>query len=419
MPPSFPVRRDGFDLLGPGSLPRSRKQPNYFVRHWRGELGLGISYWGNGFLAGLVVALAARAAAVATVTLKTQAILGILILVLAVVASVWHLVGVWRSASHHYDCGGRRFWAGLAKVMVVLGFLSTGVVIWKNYIPQTAEMLRIVAGDNGMPAYRIQVLPGASAIEFRGGLRAGCAAELDRIVSAVPQAKVLQIESSGGRIAEAREMMRIVRQHKLTTYTSECCLSAATLVLLAGEERVVADNARIGFHAGYFPGLTKQQLQEGNLLMRSTMESAGVTRPFIDRVLATPSEKMWYPTFEEMRANGVVTARSKGNGFVATRSQRANVAPASAISTGLATANKTTGSAPPTYRVCNLRAGEVLKMRAGPGTNFGVVAAVPQGTHGITLGHKRAGNGATMWQEIIVRGRTGWVNEIYIEPEWR
>ena len=29
------------------------KRSNYFLRHWRGELSLGVSYWANGFLANL------------------------------------------------------------------------------------------------------------------------------------------------------------------------------------------------------------------------------------------------------------------------------------------------------------------------------------------------------------------------------
>jgi membrane-bound ClpP family serine protease len=118
--------------------------------------------------------------------------------------------------------------------MVVLGFLSTAGIVLRTYIPQSAEMLSIIAGDSGVPAYQIQVLPGGTEIEFRGGLRAGSAKELERILGAVPRAKVLHIESPGGRLGEAEQMMQLVRQRNLSTYSSEYCLSAATLVLMAG-----------------------------------------------------------------------------------------------------------------------------------------------------------------------------------------
>ena len=116
-------------------------------------------------------------------------------------------------------------------------------------------------------------------------------------------------------------MMQLVRQRNLITYTSEYCLSAATLVLMAGKERVIAANAKVGFHAGSFPGLTVEQQREADDLVRSTMQSAGVSQRFIDRVIATPADQMWYPSFEEMRINGVVTSQSYGERFAVSWAQ--------------------------------------------------------------------------------------------------
>ena len=42
-------------------------------------------------------------------------------------------------------------------------------------------------------------------------------------------------------------------------------------------------------------------------LYRTTMQSAGVSEEFIRRVLATPSENMWYPSLDEMRRANVIT----------------------------------------------------------------------------------------------------------------
>ena len=39
------------------------------------------------------------------------------------------------------------------------------------------------------------------------------------------------------------------------------------------------------------------------------------------------------------------------------------------------------------------------------------------GSGGIVLGANRVANAETMWQEIIVNGRIGWVNADYIAPE--
>ena len=99
------------------------KRANYFIRHWRGQFSLGVSYWVNGFLASFVVAIAAVAVAAMQADVRTQAALTLVVFVLAISGSVWQWVGIWRSASNHFSRGGTHFWAGTAKVMVILGFL--------------------------------------------------------------------------------------------------------------------------------------------------------------------------------------------------------------------------------------------------------------------------------------------------------
>jgi hypothetical protein len=293
------------------------EQASYFIRHWRGDLSLGVSYWANGMLGTFLVLFAANMLVEMrdTVSLQWLAVLSLVLYALALLVSAWQAVGVWRSAGKHTSRGGNSGWATAARIAVGFGVLSTIGVFINNYIPQSAEMLRILAGDKSIPAYKITVLPGGAEVEFRGGLRAGSAKELEKILAAVPQAKVLHIESIGGRILEAKAMSTLVRARQMTTYTSERCLSAATLVLMSGKERVIATDAKVGFHAGNFPGLTSEQMREMNDATRTTMQAAGVSASFISRVLSTPNGQMWYPTYEEMRAAGVITSQSAGERF--------------------------------------------------------------------------------------------------------
>ena len=244
----------------------------------------------------------------------------ILINILSVAVSVWQFVGAWRSATNHVGRGGRPVWAILAKWTLVLGILNSARLTTDTIVPQTLEWWSILAGDKTIPAYEIRVLPGGTDVEFYGGLRAGSARELERILDAVPQAKVLHINSVGGRLHEAGRMARLVRQRGLTTYTSDECLSAAALVFISGKERVVEARAKIGFHAGRLPGSTFEQRQQMNADMRDAMRVSGVSEEFINRVLATPHEQMWYPSVEEMYRARVITSQSFGERFVASGS---------------------------------------------------------------------------------------------------
>ena len=77
------------------SKPAIQKKSSYFLRHWRGELSLGVSYWLNGFLANifLIVVIGLAAALQETANLKMVAALCIFTYSLSLVLSFWQIVG--------------------------------------------------------------------------------------------------------------------------------------------------------------------------------------------------------------------------------------------------------------------------------------------------------------------------------------
>ncbi len=104
----------------------SPTQANYFVRHWRGELALPISYWVNGVVIGILLAVLS----IATVYLgralgrRTGIVLAATLMVfflLDIAHLAWGGVGVWRSSTNYQRAGRPAVWAILAKIAVVLG----------------------------------------------------------------------------------------------------------------------------------------------------------------------------------------------------------------------------------------------------------------------------------------------------------
>jgi len=296
------------------------KPVHYLLLHWRGDLPLGHSYWINGALvtgafAGFGVLLASHAENMFGLRIATGVLL--LFYVTSLFVTVWQFTGIWHSSSKHVDKGGTKFWAVVAKLMVVLAVIRCGLLLTYSMVPQGIEFANILRGDTGLPAYTITALADGTEVEFRGGIRAGSADALGAALAKWPKAKVLHINSIGGRVSEAKAMMRLVEDRSLITYTSDHCLSAATLVLMAGKERVIATGAKVGFHAGSLPGATGEQQTALDAEMRTVMESANLSEDFINRVIATPNDEMWYPTYEEMVDAGVVTSQTLGDRFAA------------------------------------------------------------------------------------------------------
>ena len=91
------------------------KNENFFVRFWKGDLSLKMSYWGMGvginIVIGLLIGLFVGAAG-----MSEDAIWGYII-----PFQIYTVVGIWRSANKYK---GAKYWAILAKVAVVLGILS-------------------------------------------------------------------------------------------------------------------------------------------------------------------------------------------------------------------------------------------------------------------------------------------------------
>lgn len=296
---------------------------NYFLRHWQGDLPLSRTYWVNVFLISFAFKIISESINKPTTSFAFGPVTGSLFCLFwfsfVIVISVWQIVGLWRSSSKHCLRGGAKVWSVLAKIVAFCYAINSFTVVINTIIPASSECISIIGGDHGVPPYKITVLPGGNDIEFRGGIRSGSSKELAKILSSIPLAKVLHIESNGGRVYEAIEIAKLVKNRNMITYTAGSCQSAATLILLAGKERVIAANAKVGFHSASFPGLTADFQRELQQDMRLNMKKAGVSDAFIDRVVNTPSNDMWFPTYREMCDAGVVTSKTYGERFASSQ----------------------------------------------------------------------------------------------------
>jgi len=170
----------------------------------------------------------------------------------------------------------------------------------------------------------IRIGSDGQSITVEGSLGPGTAARFAIVVESAPNVKTIVLHSAGGMVAEADEMAAVVRDRRLDTYVETICLSACTMILLAGTDRAVAPVARIGFHRPYMPGRTGLMSAESLRAARAYYDNAGVKPDFTDRVFATPSNDMWYPSYEQMLAARFVTRQTLGGETTAIFSQIAD-----------------------------------------------------------------------------------------------
>ena len=219
---------------------------------------------------------------------------------------VWTVVGIFRSANHHTSRGGKLFWANTARVLMCIGIIAMVFRLERSLIPQTRLMASIAAGHDPLDDMTVEATEDGRTIILDGTLGEGSIDKVQHVIDTTPGATTIILNSDGGRGSAAEELALRVRQRGLNTLVEDHCVSACTFIFLAGAKRELADDAELGFHQATVVGVSTLVQTILNDQMFEYYRAQGLHGPFIDRIIATPHESMWYPTREELKEGGVL-----------------------------------------------------------------------------------------------------------------
>jgi len=308
-------RRQVNDTVPPVAAPPMVNRPrsyNFIAKHWRGEYSLGVSYWLFGFLVAIFIALldVALGHFSDAMNLNTQK-QGFMILayyVASIAVAIWQIVGVIRSASTHASRGGKQFWAVTAQVMVCLGAFQLFVSFIVNGLPLIREGVDMIRGTDNIPPYSIRMMRNDTELELAGGIPIGTTDAVKNMLDSSPTVRVIHLNSDGGRIAEANKLANLISQRQLITYTSTSCSSACALAFLAGRERYIGEQGRIGFHSASVNGAMGSSELDLNASFRAALSRAGATPQFVAKATTTSPQNLWFPTTEELKQQNIITS---------------------------------------------------------------------------------------------------------------
>jgi hypothetical protein len=297
---------------GPDGLARTVAQLNYIARHWRGELSLAVSFWVN-LVALNLLFLAAR-------PLLQQELMALsldddprwmarfallnVVLVYGVIYP-WQLVGVWRSARRYRARQLRPRWALASQVVVALSVLITGATLVFS-APTYRDIVSIGFGSDRYGTFSVsRIGDGGSLLHFEGYLGYRAAREVRAAIGEEAPVQAIVLDSPGGWIASGRGLARVIEEAGLDTYSFSGCHSACVTAFLAGRNRYLADEARLGFHqyAVPFEGLdaySNMTVEQHRDLQYFRQQ--GVRPEFLARLFQAPHEDAWFPTQRELIA---------------------------------------------------------------------------------------------------------------------
>jgi len=167
-----------------------------------------------------------------------------------------------------------------------------------------ANAARAPTSEFGIP-YRISLLDDGAVMQIAGSYSWALPQNLQAVLASSPNVRTVWLESPGGLIKPAIEVADILKQHHLDTFVARQCTSACTIVFLAGSQRSLGPDAKLGFHQAYAPDGTRAEL---NAVLKVAYDTYRLPAAFIARVLQTPHTDMWYPSPDMLRSLKLVNA---------------------------------------------------------------------------------------------------------------
>ncbi len=123
-----------------------------------------------------------------------------------------------------------------------------------------------------------------------------------------PGIRVVVLRSPGGDVDEGYRIANAVQSHHLSTAVSHECASACTNAFVAGRERILIPDTRLGFHACR-PTVWYSECNDRQY--KTFMAGKGIDQGFVQKAMAVPATSMWFPTVKELLAARVVARTTK------------------------------------------------------------------------------------------------------------
>lgn len=287
------------------------QKANYFVRHWRGELPLSVSFWGNVVFVNIVVTFLSNVVTLGGFTdgLRWQSLqlLSLCLVTFAVVVGLWQIVGTWRSAKRYRQSGGSKIGASIVQLLMALGLfslISNIVIVTKDHL----ERYESAQQQN----FEVYLSDDRETLFIDGEIGVTISDSVLALLEQNDAITTLALNGPGGDLNETFRILNALAEYRkdgreLTTYARGTCASACSILFVGGDRRVLAEGSELGFHqlqayvAVDADNIERLQEKVAHYFLRQ-----GVARNFIGEMYQAEPEDMWYPDAQALLAANVV-----------------------------------------------------------------------------------------------------------------
>jgi len=296
-------------------------------RNWRGENSLFLTFFGFLILFPTVVGYTIRGINPEVTYilisfdlltgdgLRQNALINLYSIYSAIFISyVWAIVGVWRCTKRYLNETNKRLFPILARVIVFI--FSPFILLFLLSLITNAYTKNAEDYHKEPKSYELSLT--GDILSISGEFYYGLPYDLHRFIMDNPEIKVISLRSTGGTTFIGRDMAKIIEKYGLDTYVSDYCHSACTDAFLGGNNRIITQTAKMGFHRSGNIRDPGEEITKSTYLAkifgdsqwsasRRFFSNYGMNSEFIEEILAVPFEDAWYPPNERLLKENYVT----------------------------------------------------------------------------------------------------------------
>ncbi|MEP6609432.1 MAG: hypothetical protein ABJA83_12235 [Burkholderiaceae bacterium] len=284
-----------------------RRRVGYFRQHWRGDLPLA---------AAVIISAALVWGAVQTISFVSSKVsitdypvassmLWLLEVAVLIGGALWWGTGVQRSAIESVDRGGSMPVAALTGIVGLGAFVWVGVFWFQSARYVMPEVWSTLIGSS--PPAAVTLDPRSSQLVLQGGLEFGSTRAVRAALEANPGARVVRLESRGGRVAEGLALGTLLRDRNIDTFVSGECSSACVTAFAGGGRRMITGSARVGLHSAGGAGFTAESIASANRRSDEFIAARGVDQRLLQKGAATANDQIWFPSAEVLLSSRLAT----------------------------------------------------------------------------------------------------------------
>ncbi len=284
----------------------------YLKNHWNGQYSFSRSFWVHLVLIiaifqitlYFVQKLVAINAGYHQITAYIVLIVCLFIIFLLVY--IWSIVGTVRATLKYPDTILRFFTNGFLFIaltlLTIILFLQATLHINTGW-----HLLQVTLGNDPITRSGFLLKINKTTLKVSGSISFGLPEKIKKTLLNNPEITAVELDSTGGYLIPAHQIIKIILQHKLNTHISKSCFSACPLIFLAGKKRTITTSAKLGFHQPSPISIPKLFGISDFPEEHQFMKSRNIPDSFIETAFGTPKTTLWFPTHKELIIAGYIT----------------------------------------------------------------------------------------------------------------